>query len=160
MVEANFKKRLAVPAVCQRGFTLIEVIVATVILSIVVVGTFAVYTHAVRVNTGNNLRAQALTVLQAEVEYFRGLRYVPSSTHPDLVADPVPIRPQRTSADGRVFNITVVVDNDPFNAGIQTGNESTCKFKEITITATPAIAETGWLSDLGTSLTVQRVRAN
>ncbi|HUF04016.1 MAG TPA: prepilin-type N-terminal cleavage/methylation domain-containing protein [Aridibacter sp.] len=139
----------------ESGFTLVEVVVASVILSIVVVGTFAVYTHAVKVNRGNNLRAQALTVLQAEVEYYRGLRFVPVGSSTELNAGSYPAVRKRQSADGRQFVINVQIVNVP--AGT---SDDDCKFKEITVEAVPEIAETGWLANLGTSLTVQRVRAN
>lgn len=139
----------------QSGFTLIEVIVASVILSIVVVGTFAAYTHAVRVNTGNNLRAQALTVLQAEVEFYRGLRFVPVGSSTALNEGDYPDIRKPISADGRKFVVSVKIVNLP--AGT---SDADCRFKEITISAVPDIPETGWLANLGTSLTVQRVRSN
>ncbi|MBA3352180.1 MAG: type II secretion system protein, partial [Blastocatellia bacterium] len=56
------------------GFTLIEVILAGGIMIILCVGTLTVFSHAVRINSGNNLRAQAQSVLQEEVEYYRSLR--------------------------------------------------------------------------------------
>ena len=137
------------------GFTLVEVIIASVVLSIVVVGTFAVYTHAIKINRGNNLRAQALTVLQSEVEYYRGLRFVPVGSSTELDAGNYPDLRKPVSADGRKFVISVNIINLPVGT-----SDADAKFKEITITAVPDIAETGWLSNLGTSITVQRVRSN
>ena len=139
----------------ETGFTLVEVVIAAVILSIVLVGTFAVYTHATRVNRGNALRAQALTVLQSEVEFYRGLRFVPVGSSTLLNAGTYTNVRTRTSPDGRVFNISVSISNFPAGS-----SDAVCRFKEITITALPQVAETGWLANLGTSLTVQRVRSN
>ncbi len=42
-----------------KGFTLIEVMIAASIMIILSVGTLAVYSHASRINAGNNLRSQA-----------------------------------------------------------------------------------------------------
>jgi len=137
------------------GFTLVEVIIASVILAIVVVGTFAVYTHAIKVNRGNNLRAQALTVLQAEAEFYRGLRFVPVGSSTLLNGGTYNNVRTRTSADGRVFDISVEITNLP--AGV---TEADCRFKQIKISAAPQIVETGWLANLGTTVTVQRVRSN
>lgn len=148
----------------EGGFTLIEVIIAGSIMIILCIGTLTVFSHAVKINSGNNLRAQAQSVLQQEVEYYRSLKFVPGlETQADLVnhrnADLYAgniARPQRTSADGKVFNITVTVTNvAPGGA-----DEAHCKYKEITIAATPAAAQTGWLANLRTNVTVQRVRAN
>ena len=44
------------------------------------VGTLTVFSYAVRINRGNNLRTQALSVLQLEVEYYRSLKFVPVGT--------------------------------------------------------------------------------
>jgi hypothetical protein len=43
-----------------------------------------------------------------------------------------------------------------------TPTDATATFKQIVITAAPQVAETqqAWLQNLGTSVTIQRVRAN
>ena len=61
------------------GFTLVEVIVAASIMIILCVGILTVFSYVVKVNRGENLRAQALSVMQAEVEYYRGLKFVPGA---------------------------------------------------------------------------------
>ncbi|MBP6002003.1 MAG: type II secretion system protein [Pyrinomonadaceae bacterium] len=145
----------------QSGFTLVEVIIASVIMIILCVGTLTVFSYAVRINRGNNLRAQAMSILQKEVEYYRSLKYVPVGSDTALNAGTYVNIRTRTSPDGRVFNISVTIDNDPYTAGVQTTpSNATCKFKEITITAVPQIAETSWLADLKTNVAIQRVRAN
>lgn len=52
-----------------RGFTIPEVIVAGSIMIVLCVGTLSVFSYVVRINRGNALRMQALSVLQAKVEY-------------------------------------------------------------------------------------------
>ncbi len=142
------------------GFSLVEVIIATVVMVILCVGTLTVFTHAVRINRGNNLRAQAQTVLQKEAEYYRSLKFLPIGSSPDLNGGTYNNVRTRTTPDGRAFYVSVVIDNDPYTTGVQVGGETTCKFKEIKITVVPVIAESGWLADLKTNLVLQRVRAN
>jgi type II secretory pathway pseudopilin PulG len=140
------------------GFTLVEVIVAASIMIILCVGILTVFSYVVKVNRGENVRLQALSVLQQKVEYYRSLRFSPYGTSIDLDSRAETNVGTLTSADGRVFNILVSVDDDPYTAGIQANTLS--KFKEIKITAVPAAAETGWLSNLRTTVTIQRVRTN
>jgi type II secretory pathway pseudopilin PulG len=146
------------------GFTVVEVIIAAGIMIILCIGTLTVFTYAVRINRGNNLRSQAQSVLQQEIEYYRSLKFVPGAeTSADLVNHRstdlyagTHTRPQRMSPDGRVFDITVTV----VNVAPPSTVEELCRFKEITIVAVPNIAESGWLANLNTNLTIQRVRAN
>lgn len=147
----------------QTGFTIVEVIVAASIMIVLCVGILSVFSYVVKINRGENLRAQALSVLQAEVEYYRSLKFVPGAEtaadlnnhrNPELRAG-THIRPPRTSADGRVFNITVTVVNvSPSTV------EELCRYKEIRIVAVPQVAENGWLANLRTDVTIQRVRSN
>lgn len=146
------------------GFTIPEVIIAGMIMIILCVGTLTVFSYVVKINRGNNLRMQALSVLQAKVEYYRSLKFVPGQEtaadlpnhrNPDLYAGNHTLT-SITTPDGRVFNITATVTNLTPGA-----DEAHTKFKEILITATPQVAETdGWLRNLNTNVTIQRVRSN
>lgn len=143
------------------GFTLVEVLTATVIMIVLCVGTLTVFSYTVRINRGNNLRAQALSILQREVEFYRSLKFVPVGSDAALNAGTFPDLRTRTSPDGRVFRISVTIDNDPYSTGVQTTPaDAQCKFKEITVTAEPQVPEENWLADLKTKVTFQRVRAN
>ena len=149
------------------GFTLVEVIVAGSIMIILCVGILSVFSYVTKLNRGNNLRSQALTVLQREVEEFRGYRFVPGFTDPNLYAGDYPAYKTGASGeqsqDGTWFNIAVKVDNDPYDDpsnALNTITDDNCRFKEITITATMQNAQTGWLQDLKTTVTIQRVRSN
>jgi prepilin-type N-terminal cleavage/methylation domain-containing protein len=145
----------------ESGFTLIEVMVASSIMVILSIGVLSVFSFAVRINAGNNLREQALTVLQKEVEYYRSLKYVPNEAQSDpaLVAGSY-TRPDRTSEDGTVFHISVDIDNNLATAAPDGIPEANYTLKQITIHATPANPRHGWLADLHTDITFQRVRSN
>lgn len=149
----------------ERAFTIPEVLVAAVILIIICIGTAQTFVFAIRINRGNNLRMQALSVLQAEVEEFRSFKFTPISPDARLAGGAYPSYkvgingPQ--AADGRRFDISVTIDNEPFGDGVLNNSESTTTFKQITIRAIPQVAEReAWLQNLGTEVTIQRVRSN
>lgn len=147
------------------GFTIPEVIVAGTLMIVLCVGTLSVFSYVVKINRGNNLRMQALSVLQREVEDFRSFKFVPIGSDTRLNGGSYPNYKTGanavTSADGRSYNITVTIDNEPFDDGVLNNTEATCAFKQITITAVPVVAENeAWLQNLNTTVTIQRVRSN
>jgi type II secretory pathway pseudopilin PulG len=161
----NCTKHTGEPKGDARGFTLVEVIVAGSILIILCVGTLVVFAQGIKLNRGNDIRMQAMTVLQQQVEFYRALKYQPVNPDPLLagrtqtvIATAVP------SANGMLFDVSVTIDNDPYAPDIQTATsdpavpEADCRFKEITIQATPHDPQSGWLADLHTTVTFRRVR--
>lgn len=157
------KKRLSPDKAA--GFTIPEVIVAGTIMIVLCVGTMSVFSYVVKINRGNNLRTQALSVLQAKVEYYRSLKFVPGlGTAADLPNHRVldlyagtHNLSSVTTPDGRVFDVTATVVNSlPVGT-----DEAGCQFKTITINAVPHVAENqAWLANLHTDVTIQRVRSN
>jgi hypothetical protein len=107
--------------------------------------------------------------MQKEIEHYRSLKFVPAASGLTSLELNGCNKTQITvggpffSADGREFNLFVTIDNDPSPTapGVQTAGDTTTFFKEITIEATPTIAERdAWLQSLDTSVTFQRVRSN
>jgi len=143
-----------------RGFTLIEVLIAAAIMIILCVGTLSVFSYVVKINTGNNMRSQALTVLQAEVEYYRSLKFVRDTTVSDTQLNAGNYnRGTRLSADNTSFNVTVTITNKSFtDPANQT--EANCTLKEITINTVMTNPQPSWLANLRTDLTIYRVRGN
>lgn len=140
------------------GFTLVEVIIAGSLMIILCVGTLTVFSYVVKINRGENIRLQALSVLQRKVEFYRSLRFSPYETSTALNATAETNVGALTSEDGRQFNIMVSIDDNPSTAAIDTDANS--KFKQISITAVPANAASTWISNLRTTVTIQRVRTN
>ncbi len=141
------------------GFTLVEVVVAASIMIILCVGLLTVFSYVTKINRGENLRMQALSVLQKDIEFYRSLKFVPVGSSPQLNAGTYTNVRQRTSDDGRIFNVSVTITNKYFKPPTSI-SEADCTFKEIKIIATPVVAETGWLANLRTDVTIQRVRSN
>src|SRR4051812_39229819 len=64
----------------ETGFSLVEVIIAMLVMTVMLLGTLTVFTYAVQYNRGNNLRSQSLTVLQQEAEVYRSTKFTPTVT--------------------------------------------------------------------------------
>lgn len=153
-----------------QGFTIPEVIIAGTIMIILCVGILTAYSFATRMNRGNHFRMQALAVLQREVEYYRSLKFVQSdlATSAELNGTARISRGTRDSSPGDPtnniqFTIFVTIDNDPLDGedDVDTSGNDTTKFKQIRIEAIPVVEQSeGWLQNLGTEVTIQRVRAN
>lgn len=144
----------------DNGFTIPEVIVAGSILIILSVGILTTFSTAANLNRINNTRAQALTVLQREVEEFRSFRFVPGIMDNRLFAGSNSnYKTGVQSADGIPFNISVDVSNDPNNEFNPDPTDAECRFKQITITAVLQTPQAG-IPDLQTSVVIQRVRSN
>ncbi len=153
------------------GFTLPEVIVAGGIMIILCIGILTVYSHVIKLNRGSNIRLQALNVLQREVEEFRSFRFVPGTTdvrlnagnYPNYKTGVLSTNPDGvvgTADDGIPFNISISISNDPLGTLDPDPTDANCKFKQITITAVMQNPQQDWLSQLGTNVTIQRVRSN
>ena len=155
----------------HRGFSLIEVIIALVILQISALGIFGVITYASTFNTGNNMRSQALSVLQREAEMIRSAKftatvtdnYTPSSIDDgrrDMTGGTKAARTV-TALDGTKYIVETIVDNDCVKVGIQNDIDTPYPtLKEITLLVTPRATNGLWISAYATKIIFRRVRAN
>lgn len=144
----------------EKGFSLIEVMMALLIFLIVLLGVFVTFVYAINYNAGNNSRSQGLTVLQQEAELIRSAKFTPSfSTSPDpALTGGVKADKSAISEDGNKFKVKVVVDDDPFTEGVQINNFTT--MKEISITVSLESPTPGWQTSVPTTVILRRVRAN
>jgi len=154
------------------GFTLIEMVIALVILLIVVLGVFAAFTYATRWNRGNSQRSQAVSVFQREIELLRSAKFTPAVVSNVTTATPTcaslddgrrditggPKAPQvRCGIDGTLYLVTTTVDDDPGVGGLVDANAS---LKEITLESVPAGADGSWVEANRVMIILRRVRAN
>ena len=147
----------------QKGFTLVEVAIAMVILLVALLGVFVTFTYAINYNAGNNSRAQALAVLQQQVELCRSAKFTPevmdgSSSVFDLTGGTKATKTV-TSADGGRYLVDVKVDDDPSTTTVIDTN-SLKTIKEITIKVTLDRPTPGWQTSLPATVVLRRVRAN
>ncbi len=149
----------------ENGFSLVEVIIALVILLVAVLGIFATFTYATIYNGGNSQRSQALSVSQQEIELLRSAKFTPTFTDPALTGGkktPKPVTRTTIDGDGGSYVVNITVDDDPFTDGIQIDNAvpKTKTLKEITITITPQAITGSWVVAYPTTVVFRRVRAN
>jgi prepilin-type N-terminal cleavage/methylation domain-containing protein len=153
----------------QAGFSLVEVICALVIFLIVLLGLVTVFTYAVNYNSGNNSRAQALAVLQQEVELLRSAKFVPAAgkTDADLIGGTKPSRaPRNPPANGGSYKVQITVDDDPFCPGIQpeaafcADSVLPVTLKEITVTVALDSPTPGWQTSVPAKVVLRRARSN
>lgn len=168
----------------QRGFTLIEMLIALLILLVAVMGVFAAITYATKYNRGNSQRSQALAVMQREVELLRSAKFTPTVV--SNVTTPTPTCATadngsrditggvkavqlRCGIDGTMYLVETTIDDDPALDLIQTypGPTPAAVMKEITIGVTPVSpeGETGagqasWVTGNPVFIVFRRVRAN
>lgn len=147
----------------QQGFTLVEMVIALIILFIAVMGVFATFTYATKFNRGNSQRSQALSVMQREIELLRSAKFTPAITSNSTTATPLCTSPDngsrdltagvkaaqtRCGIDRTVYQVfTTVVD---LNAGM----------KEITLQVVPQGADGQWVTANAIRMIFRRVRSN
>lgn len=142
----------------EAGFSLVEVCVAMVIILVALLGVFFTFTYAITYNAGNNSRAQALAVLQETVEKLRSYKFTPTVTDAELQGGPkTPFTV--VSPNGGTFSVTVIVDNDPFTAGIQDETTPT-SMKEIEVRVKLEHPSPGWQAAVPATVFLRRVRSN
>jgi prepilin-type N-terminal cleavage/methylation domain-containing protein len=141
----------------EDGFSLVEVIIAMIILLVALLGVFLTFTYAVNYNAGNNSRAQALSILQQEVELLRSAKFTPGVTDATLTGGtktPKII----ASADGSRFRVEITVDDNPFVSGVDI--DATRTLKEITVRVTSESPTPGWQTAVPATVFLRRVRSN
>lgn len=157
----------------ESGFTLIEMVIALVILFIVVMGVFAAFAYATKFNRGNSQRSQAVSLFQREIELLRSAKFTPHTVSQVQTSTPTCASPDngqrdirggvrapevRCGIDGTVYLVTTTVDDDPTKAGLVDVNAS---IKEITLEAIPQGVEPGsWVTANRVRIVMRRVRAN
>ena len=140
----------------ESGFSLIEVIIALMVLLIAVLGIFATFTYATLYNGGNSQRSQTLSIAQEQTELLRSKKFTPnpSFTDPELKGGVRTITP----VNAKDYLVKIEVDDDPFTDGLQTDTNKT--LKEITITVTPQAKTASWIVAIPTKVIFRRVRSN
>jgi prepilin-type N-terminal cleavage/methylation domain-containing protein len=178
------------PAGNDRGFTLIEMVIALIILFIACMGVFATFAYATKFNRGNSQRSQGLSVLQREVELLRSAKFTPTTvsdttihqhtgpacaTAPPADSGSRDIRggdkevEYRCGIDNNVYAVYTSIDDDPTTPAIDTDSVSIYHptMKQITIKVIPVGSER-WAGNDAVPLdkantivaTFRRVRAN
>jgi Tfp pilus assembly protein PilV len=121
----------------QRGFTLVETVIALLVMMIVMLGVASVFAYAISNNTNGADRAQTLAVAQQSLEALRNMEYSETATHADLAAGQHTLTVTRgdVGLTGRQYKIDwEVVDN------------ASNTLKTITLNVTPIAGGPAWAS--------------
>lgn len=141
----------------EAGFTLIEVVIAMVILLIALLGVFVTFTWAVTYNAGNDSRSEALALLQGEVEFLRSAKFTSGVMDSTLAGGTRPQVPL-IGPSGNAYTVDVTIDDNPFSPGVQVDNNRS--LKEITVTVSLVSPTPGWQTSVPSTVRFQRVRGN
>ena len=137
----------------ERGFTLIEITIALVIMMVVMLGAASLFAFATLNNSNGADRAQTLAVAQETMETLRRLRFSTAGTDPELsrATYTQTVYRGQAGASGRQYTINVtIVDTTP-------------TVKTITVSVTPVAAHAAWTSNTSwatVSLVTQRAMSD
>jgi len=147
----------------EKGFSLVEVIIASMVMVVLCVAALSAFSYASSVNRGNNLRSQSLSALQEEIELYRGFQFKRTGTAQALNAGTYDrgIRESGDSGDQKKtnFRISVTIKNLPNPPSTAVPTDANVTVKEIAVSATLVGDESKWFGG-STSITMLRVRAN
>ena len=145
----------------EAGFSLVEATCAMVVLMIALTGVAVTFTYAINYNAGNSSRAEALAILQQEVELLRSAKFTPAPNGMDssLAGGEKAIRTV-TTLDGKRFRVKTIIDDDPFDNNPLTPPDSTKTIKEISVTVTLDNPTPGWQTAVPATIILRRVRGN
>lgn len=141
----------------ESGYSLIEVIIAMLVFQVVALGIVVAFTYAVSFNAGNNSRAMALAVMQAEVEAVRAAKFTPNIVDP-LMAGGVKARKIVVNDQGFRFRVDVAVDDNPSTTGVQINAATT--IKDIAVTVSLDTPTPGWQTSIPATVTLRRTISN
>jgi type II secretory pathway pseudopilin PulG len=158
MVPQNPARSVALKS-RERGFTIIEITIAMVIMMIVCLGVASLFSYAAYYVSGGNDRAQALAVAQQALESLRHCTYSTTFTDPSLAATATPTvstvyrgaDPSDPASIGRAYRLQVMITDVASPLGAST-------LKNITVSVTPLGAGMNWATNGGT-VTIQTLRA-
>jgi Tfp pilus assembly protein PilV len=141
----------------EGGYSLVEVIIAMLVFQVVALGIVVAFTYAVSFNAGNNSRAMALAVMQAEVEVVRAAKFTPFLVDPIMVGG-VKARKIVTNDQGFRFRVDVTVDDRPSTAGVQI--DATSTLKDVAVTVSLDTPTPGWQTSIPATVTLRRTISN
>ena len=142
----------------QSGFTLVEAVIAMLIMLIVALGSASLFSFSVYNNSGGTDRATSLSIAQQAMERFRSAQF--NSTVTDSILNAGTTVQSGIVRDGRLFRLTVAVDDNLATQAIDVNTAT--NLKGITVTVVPQSIGKGWAFGAGGTITLftQRSRSD
>jgi len=138
----------------ESGFTLIEAMIALLLMMIVALGSASLFSFSIYNNSGGTDRATSLAIAQQALESLRSAQFNATTTDPSLIGA---TSVQTVTVEGRTFRMTRTIDDLP--ATIAPDVDPTTNLKGITITVVPQSIGGGWASGVGGTVTLITQRA-
>jgi len=117
----------------ERGFTLIETVIALVVMMVVGLASASLFVYAIQNNLGGGERALAMAVAQQHLEQFRSVAFDDTTLAVGTTTLPTVVSGERK------YTVVRTVSNE-------TNTDGTSKFlKRITIRVTPQTGGPSWV---------------
>src|SRR5215204_5821382 len=101
----------------EEGFTLLEAVIALLLMTIIALGSASLFSYSIYNNSGASNRATSIAIAQEALELLRSAQYNATTTDATLVGG---ITTQTGIVrGGRSFNLTKTIDDDPSTSGNQ-----------------------------------------
>ncbi|HYJ85206.1 MAG TPA: hypothetical protein VEW46_04060 [Pyrinomonadaceae bacterium] len=139
------------------GFTLLEAIIALLLMLIVALGSASLFSFSIYNNSGGSDRATSLAIAQQALEGLRSARFNETTTDASLVGG---TNVQTVAVEGRTFRMTRTIDDRPSTPELDV--QANTNLKGITIAVVPQSITRGWASGAGGTVTLitQRSRTD
>lgn len=139
----------------EAGFSLIEAVIALLLMMIVALGSASLFSFSIYNNSGGSDRATSLAIAQEAVEVLRSAQFNATTTDPSLNGGTTV--QAGVIRDGRSFRVTRIIDDVPSTAAPDI--DPTTTLKGITVTVVPLSIGNGWASGLGGTVTLMTQRS-
>ena len=138
----------------ESGFTLLEAIIALLLMLIVALGSASLFSFSIYNNSGGSDRATSLAIAQQELESLRSAQFNATTTDASLAGATTV---QTVVVERRTFRLTTTIDDVPATTGPDV--DPTTNLKGITVTVVPLSIARGWAFGAGGTVTLFTQRA-
>lgn len=143
---------------CRRGaagFTLLETMIALVVMMIAALGAASVFSYSINYNSGGSDRLVALAIAQEQLERIRSGQF--NSTTTDTILNGGTLVQGGLVRNGKRYVLTTTIDDDPTTLGPDI--IATTSLKRITVAVAPENVSQGWSLNAGARITLVTQRA-
>lgn len=134
----------------QAGFTLVEAVIALLLMMIVALGSASLFSFSIYNNSGGSDRATSLAIAQEALEVLRSAQFNTTTTDASLNGGTTV--QAGVIRDGRTFSVTKTIDDLPSTSAPDI--DPTTTLKGITVTVVPLSIGKGWASGIGGTVTL------
>ena len=141
------------------GFTLLETMIALVVMMIAALGAASVFSYSINYNSGGSDRLVALALAQEQLERIRSGQF--NSTTTDTILNGGTLVQGGLVRNGKRYVLTTTIDDDPTTPNTP-DIIATTSLKHITVTVAPENVSQGWSLNAGARITLitQRARSD